>query len=184
MKPTVLQTAKAFARRPGGFTLVEALVVSAIISIAVLALVNVIPKMQVVFSGARGREEANMQARTAMDTVTRLIERGVATSRVITTPPGSPLPASEIAFQTAAGVRYRIGWDTGRVFVAETKPGFPETAPRWLAGDVTQLQFTTIASDPAIVEVKILIETWLDQSRRPESLYRIELPPRSVRMID
>src|SRR5262249_11921712 len=141
-----------------GFTLLEAILATALTAAALLVIVKMVSPVTRFFRASQGRQMANFEARTCMDTIQRVMSNGRISTLAITTPSTVPLmPFSEAQFNTVDGSSYTIMWSTApmnsvHLERVNSAGSFTDTI---LSAHATALNFTLDLDDPAKVFITL-----------------------------
>ena len=186
MKGAVFDRPAALLRRENGLTMLELLLVAAILGTVTLAAVRLVVPMITFIRRAPARQSAQMQMRACMETMERVLSNGKAGTLVIATPPTTPtIQFSSATFQSQDGSGYTIYWSpspVNSVHLQRTPPG-GTPSDTVLATNITALVFGVAGNDPGLITVTLQMTVPLDSSGSPGSFFTILLPTQTIRMI-
>jgi type II secretory pathway pseudopilin PulG len=176
-----------------GVTIIETMVVLAIMVTIGLALTLFFSHSAPIFQKMRVRQQVMMESRACMDAILERLRNGKARSLIISTPPIStavpyPIPNSRVDFVfqtplTDGATAYLIYFQNNTVYAQEFIPNHT-MAPKLLASNVSGLMFTGDSSDPGIVGVTLRIDRPLDASNDPSHVSTLILPNHIVHLVE
>jgi len=169
-----------------GFSLLEMLLVAALIGLVILAATQLLFPVINFFQRGRAQQKATLEARTCIETIERVLSNGRASTVVISTPPTTPaMPSGQIQFLGVDTSTYTISWSTSpmnTVHLQKTSAA-GVTNDTVLATHVTQLSFCWNPNDPGILNVTLQMTVPFDSSGSPGSFLTIYLPGQTLRMV-
>jgi prepilin-type N-terminal cleavage/methylation domain-containing protein len=172
-----------------GWTLVEVMLVVAIIGIFAGGFVVLFTRNVTFFKRMQARQQVIVQSRSGIERIEQMLHNGKANSLVISTPASAIVkPNSKIEFTLRTplpdgAVAYSIYLNGDTVYGQESGPGISR-APTVLAKSVTGLMFTGDALDAANVGVSLQIDVPYDASRTPPIVVSMLIPNRIIHMAE
>ena len=155
------------ARKWGGFSLLELMIVVAVAAIIMIPIVRFLSTILPFFHRTQVRQQLMADARIAMDTIVERLRNGKALTVVLTSPITNPSQCSRVDFVLQAplpsgATAYAIYQDGNTVYTQEFIPSPPAPNPggiqprQRLASNVTSLMFAALdTQDPAFVTVTL-----------------------------
>lgn len=101
--------------RRRGYTLIELMVVSAIVALLASLGASLLMKINVFFSQSVAKIETQRDLRNVMDLMTREIRQGMSSTVILSRKDGAQPPYSKITFQKISGETISF-WQSGRSF--------------------------------------------------------------------
>jgi len=173
-------------KRRGGFTLIEMVLTTALLSLLVLAVARLGFPTFKFMQRSQARQEAQAQARICLETVERVMSNGRASTVTISNSPTTPpMQSGQIQFQSVDESSYTITWSTAppnSVHLQHTPQGSSSTTDTVLATSVTGFSFGWNPVDPSIINVNFVMSVPLDSSGSPDSILTFILPPQTIQM--
>ena len=163
-----------------GVTLVEMLVVVAILGIILAAFGKLFNTNLSFFRRIEVRRQVTIDARVAFDAIGQRLRTGQANTvlidRLTTTSP----PNSQIRFKLVSGADCRIYVANDTLYIQDGT-----FAPKVVAAHVTGLSFSNPdTDDPAILSVSMLVEAPYDNSEDPTHVSTVNLPNQIFHMAE
>lgn len=163
------------ALRRKGYTLVEALLVIAIIGVLTLVGPRILIQWTRFYKLQTARTEIQRDARAALENINRYLRQATQTSVVISQESGQP-PHSSILFQTVQGTNFKF-YQQGTYLYAVTN-GSTSTVS---AGNLRYIGFSYPRSDdPTLIAVALTME----RSTYQESTKALQLSIEKVRVMN
>lgn len=172
-----------------GLSLLEIILAVITFVIVIAGLYQLIGRNMLFFKRSEVRQRVVLESRICIDRITQMLSNGKASSLSRSTPATNPIiPDSRIDFvlQTplASGTTaYAIYIENGIVYALEyVRTGIQRK--QVLATNVTNLNFSGNADDPAIVGVNLRIDAPYDSSNDPTHVSTIIVANHIVHMVD
>jgi prepilin-type N-terminal cleavage/methylation domain-containing protein len=175
--------------RIAGFSLIELMLVLAIICIVGLAIGRLFAGNFRWFQNTQARQVVMANSRVTMDAIGQQLRNGLAKSLVIKSSGGTsfvPNSRAEFTLHTplpSSANNYAIYLSSGTVY-GEGFNGTTTVSKQVLATNVTALMFTLDSRSPAFVGVSLWIDAPYDQTGDPTHVSSILLPNQTVHLVE
>jgi Tfp pilus assembly protein PilV len=172
-----------------GYTLIEAVIAAALLSVVIFGLVRFMSKVNPFLQRSLVRQTVGRESRIAMDLIRQYLRNARArTVRISAHDANSQYPNSQIdfAFQTplpSGATAYQMYLSNGAIYGVEKNPSGGVQPAKVLASHVANLTFTGDTQDPSLVNVSIQVDVPVVTNGKTDNS-TIVLPNQTIRMVD
>jgi prepilin-type N-terminal cleavage/methylation domain-containing protein len=150
-----------------GLTLVELMMVLMLMGLVLYVTVTMISKALKMWQHASVQTQMSLDSRTALDTMSKLLQSGRSGTMSIATPTGAGVPPnSEITFTKSDGQKIDILWSARTI---QVKIGTLDY--KTICSNVTGLMFTGDYSDPSVVHISLRMDKAYAGSSDSQTVY-------------